>query len=159
MVPQLWNATDRLEVTVPNFNYDDIINLPYPRNDWNFLIKHPRMSIENRAKIFSPFAALRGHSDAIDETAERNLTVRQDELMEDSRIELNETIAILMESLSHGEHPIVKVTHFVQDRVLAEGIGRYEEIEGMVAKLDANAQTIQIVDKVIFLANLKSLKF
>ncbi|MCQ2105826.1 MAG: hypothetical protein MJZ26_08550 [Fibrobacter sp.] len=144
---------------MPNFNYDDIINLPYPRNDWNFLIKHPRMSIENRAKIFSPFAALRGHSDAIDETAERNLTVRQDELMEDSRIELNETIAILMESLSHGEHPIVKVTHFVQDRVLAEGIGRYEEIEGMVAKLDANAQTIQIVDKVIFLANLKSLKF
>lgn len=159
MVPQLWNATDRLEVTVPNFNYDDIINLPYPRNDWNFLIKHPRMSIENRAKIFSPFAALRGHSDAIDETAERNLTVRQDELMEDSRIELNETIAVLMECLSHGEHPIVKVTYFVQDRVLAEGIGRYEEIEGVVAKLDANAQTIQIVDKVIFLANLKSLKF
>ena len=85
---------------MPSFNYEGIINLPYPRNDWNFLIKHPRMSIENRAKIFAPFAALRGHSDAIEDTAEKRLTIRQDELMEDSRIELNETIAALMKSLS-----------------------------------------------------------
>ena len=34
-------------------NYKDIIDLPYPRNDWNFLMKHPRMSVANRAKIFS----------------------------------------------------------------------------------------------------------
>ena len=57
---------------MPSFNYDDIIDLPYPHEDWNFRMKHPRMSVENRAKIFSPFAALRGHSAAIEETAEKN---------------------------------------------------------------------------------------
>lgn len=134
---------------MPSFNYDDIINLPYPRNDWNFLIKHPRMSIENRAKIFSPFAALRGHSDAIEETAEKKLTIRQDELMEDSRLELDETLGVLADRLQQGEHPIVKVTFFVQDRVLAAGVGTYDEVEGTVSRLDAMAQTIQIVDRVI----------
>ena len=51
-------------------DYKDIIDLPYPRNDWNFLMKHPRMSMEDRAKIFAPFAALRGHSTALAKTAE-----------------------------------------------------------------------------------------
>ena len=34
-------------------------------------MKHPRMSMEDRAKIFHPFAALRGHAEALDATAER----------------------------------------------------------------------------------------
>lgn len=52
-------------------DYTDIIDLPYPRDNWNFLMKHPRMSMEDRAKIFHPFAALRGHSEALDATAEQ----------------------------------------------------------------------------------------
>lgn len=40
--------------------YDDIINLPHPTSK-----KHPRMSIINRAAQFSPFAALTGYNDAI----------------------------------------------------------------------------------------------
>ena len=42
--------------------YDDIINLPHPTS-----AKHPRMPISERAAIFSPFAALTGHGDAIRE--------------------------------------------------------------------------------------------
>lgn len=34
-------------------------------------MKHPRMSMESRAKIFAPFAALRGHAEALDATAEQ----------------------------------------------------------------------------------------
>ena len=52
-------------------DYSDIIDLPYPRNDWNFMMKHPRMSMQDRAKIFHPFAALRGHAEALDATAEK----------------------------------------------------------------------------------------
>ena len=52
-------------------DYKDIIDLPYPRNDWNFLMKHPRMCMTDRAKIFHPFAELRGHAEALDATAER----------------------------------------------------------------------------------------
>jgi hypothetical protein len=34
-------------------------------------MKHPRMSMQDRAKIFHPFAALRGHAEALDATAEK----------------------------------------------------------------------------------------
>ena len=44
--------------------YNDIIHLPHPTS-----AKHPRMPIQDRAAIFSPFAALSGHSAAIAETA------------------------------------------------------------------------------------------
>jgi hypothetical protein len=74
------NATDKSEDIVPNFDYSDIIDLPYPQNDWNFLIKHPRMSMEDRAKIFHPFAALRGHAEALDATAERKQEAVANEL-------------------------------------------------------------------------------
>ena len=46
--------------------YDDIIDLPHPTSK-----KHPRMSRQNRAAQFSPFAALTGYDAAIQET-ERN---------------------------------------------------------------------------------------
>jgi hypothetical protein len=61
-------------------DYKDIINLPNPRDDWNFLMKHPRMNVEDRAKIFHPFAALRGHAEALDATAERKQDAVENEL-------------------------------------------------------------------------------
>lgn len=44
--------------------YDDIIDLPHPVSP-----KHPRMSLEDRAAQFSPFAALTGYEAAISEAA------------------------------------------------------------------------------------------
>lgn len=140
-------------------NYEDIINLPYPRNDWNFLIKHPRMSVENRAKIFAPFAALRGHSAALAETAEKKLTIRQEELMEDSRNELDEAFSALAERLQRGEHPVVRVSYFVQDKILAKGVGTYQEMEGLAAKLDLNESFLQIVETKIPLNDIQWIKF
>ena len=66
-------------------DYSDIIDLPYPRNDWNFMMKHPRMNVEDRAKIFHPFAALRGHAEALDATAERKLDAVANELTLDDQ--------------------------------------------------------------------------
>lgn len=48
--------------------YEDIINLPHHVSK-----KHPQMSRENRAAQFAPFAALVGHGDAIDYTADRHI--------------------------------------------------------------------------------------
>ena len=45
------------------FPYDDIVNLPHPTSK-----KHPRMSMEERAAQFSPFAALTGFGAVIQET-------------------------------------------------------------------------------------------
>lgn len=71
---------------MPNFDYSDIIDLPYPRNDWNFLIRHPRMSMEDRAKMFHPFAALRGHAEALDATAERRRDAVANEITLDDTV-------------------------------------------------------------------------
>ena len=44
--------------------YEDIIDLPHHTST-----KHPRMSMLSRAAQFGSFAALRGHSKAIEDTA------------------------------------------------------------------------------------------
>ena len=52
-------------------SYEDIINLPHHVSK-----KRPQMEIINRAAQFSPFAALKGYEDAIEEKqkfAEKNV--------------------------------------------------------------------------------------
>jgi len=50
--------------------YKDIINKERPVHDGDeFEARHPKMTRENRAKIFAPFAALKGYEEAIDNTA------------------------------------------------------------------------------------------
>lgn len=44
--------------------YGDILELAPPE-----VSSHPRMSIQDRAAQFAPFAALTGHKEAIDETS------------------------------------------------------------------------------------------
>ena len=142
---------------MPSFNYDDIINLPYPQENWNFRMKHPRMSVENRAKIFSPFAALRGHSAVIAATAEKKLAIQQDDLMEDSRMELDENLTALAQALQEGKNPIVSIAYFEQDLSMAEGKGCYRKVEGLVTKLDLTGRFIQVVELKIQLENIRSL--
>ena len=45
--------------------YDDIINMPHHTSK-----KYPRMAIMDRAAQFSPFAALTGYEEALEETKE-----------------------------------------------------------------------------------------
>lgn len=54
-------------------DYADIIGLPHHVSD-----RHPHMSLADRAGQFSPFAALTGYGDAVDETARR--TTKEAEL-------------------------------------------------------------------------------
>ena len=46
--------------------YADILHRERPQTEES-LRKHPRMSLQNRAKIFSPFAALRGYDEQLAE--------------------------------------------------------------------------------------------
>ena len=43
-----------------NKNYDDII-----QTDWHGSLTHPHMSLSARAKIFMPFAALKGFDELL----------------------------------------------------------------------------------------------
>ena len=83
--------------------YDDIIDLPRPKS------KHEPMPMSDRAAQFSPFAALTGYSDAIDETA--RLTDRRIELSEEESAELD----YKQQYLSTLDSPTVTVTYFVPD--------------------------------------------
>lgn len=53
-------------------NYDDIIHHPHHVSP-----NRPRMTMEQRAAQFAPFAALTGHKEAIEQTA---LDVREEYL-------------------------------------------------------------------------------
>ena len=48
-------------------------------------MKHPRMSMTDRAKIFHPFAALRGHAEALNATAERKQDAVENEFTLDDQ--------------------------------------------------------------------------
>lgn len=51
--------------------YADILYEERP-NSAESLRRHPRMSLQNRAKIFAPFAALRGYDEKLDDQRQRS---------------------------------------------------------------------------------------
>jgi hypothetical protein len=112
-------------------NYEDIINLPH-----HVSTRHPQMSMMNRAAQFAPFAALTGHSAAIEETA--RLTESQQELADEDSEILNQKMAYLREAIN--EHPTISITYFEPDK--RKSGGRYMSIEGQLQNIDDYNQTI-----------------
>lgn len=115
--------------------YDDIIELPHPTST-----KHSRMPISDRASIFSPFAALTGHGDAIRETA--RLTELKMELDEDAKADLDRRQAILLEHI--GEQPEVTITWFCPDE--KKSGGAYVVTVGRLKRVDDTAGTLRLAD-------------
>ena len=114
--------------------YDDIIHLPHPTSK-----KYPRMSVRDRAAIFSPFSALSGHGAAIAETA--RLTDQRMELNEDAKVELDRRQAGLLEHI--GEQPEVTVTWFRPDDRKEGGI--YVTTVGRAKKIDEFKRILSMV--------------
>ncbi len=105
--------------------YEDIINLPHHVSK-----TRPQMSLIERAAQFSPFSALDGYDDAVDETA--RLTDRQAALSDDARTELDRKMQFLKDMISL--HPEVTAVYFLPD-LKKEG-GAYLTAIGRVKKLD-----------------------
>ena len=110
-------------------SYDDIISLDRPPSPG-----HPPLSRESRAAQFSPFAALTGFEDAIEETA-RWTDSRLDPGEEDVK-RLNEQLCLLKER--EGERPFVRLKVFQADEkktggkyvLLRDRLKRVKEDEG-----------------------------
>ena len=102
--------------------YDDIIDLPRPKS------KHEPMPMSDRAAQFSPFAALTGYGDAIDETA--RLTDARIELSEEERAELD----YKQQYLSTLDSTMVTVTYFVPDS--RKSGGAYVTHTGVLKRVD-----------------------
>lgn len=115
--------------------YDDIIHLPHPTS-----IKHPRMSVYNRAAQFSPFAALTGYDALVDETA--RLTESRCELDEQRKSVLDERLRLLLEHINEG--PQVDITYFVPD--LKKFGGEYVSHSGELRRIDPTERSVLFAD-------------
>lgn len=68
--------------------YADILHLSRPEPP----VKYPRMALSNRAKIFSPFAALRGFDDEISSEGASKLLVKKVELSDEEKNTLSDKL-------------------------------------------------------------------
>lgn len=115
--------------------YDDMINLLHPTSK-----KHPRMSMEQRAAQFAPFAALRGYSDAINES--NRITEDRCELTEEEQSILNMRFNYLKEC--EAQRPYVRIVYFVPD--LTKQGGHYHTFNGYCRRVDEYNQSIILAD-------------
>lgn len=124
--------------------YNDIIHMKYPLVSSN-IIKHPRMTIDDRAKIFAPFAALKGYEEAI--ASKQKIVVTRIELSEESKEHLDLQLSKIERLVTNGQHPIITIVYFQKNKESKEDGGEYIQFTGMVAKLDRTSRILQIVEK------------
>lgn len=106
-------------------NYDDILHLPHPTSK-----THRRMSRQDRAAQFSPFAALTEYEAVVKETA--RLTDERHTLTEDEIAVLDARLRIVLEW--QGSPPEVTVTYFQPDP--RKSGGAYLTVQGHIKKVD-----------------------
>ena len=117
--------------------YKDIIAFYRPNS------KHPKMSLNDRAAQFAPFAALIGFDDTIDEV--NRLTTPKHELTEEEKDILDAKIRILIANIH--VLPTVDVIYFVKDKYKSGGA--YLTERGVVNKIDTFKRTISFCDGTI----------
>jgi len=115
--------------------YNDIINLPHHVSP-----DRRQMSMIDRAAQFSPFAALTGHSEAIDEVA--RFTENAPYLDENTKDILNEKLQLIADSLYN--EPIVSITYFKPDS--RKSGGAYIIKNGTVKSIDSFNREIHFAD-------------
>lgn len=134
--------------------YDDIIDVEYPLKSSD-KVKHKRMLVEDRAKIFIPFAALKGYEEAI--AAKQRIVVPRIELSEETKEYLDLQLSKIEQLLNSGQHPIITVVYFLKDKQSEEG-GEYIQFTGMVAKFNSTSRMIQIVEKKLKLDDIYDIR-
>lgn len=115
--------------------YDEIIHLPHPTSK-----KYPRMSRQNRAAQFSPFAALTGYDIAIRE--EERITEEKRILSEDAMAELNQKISLLMREQPRSQK--IRITYFQKDNI-KDG-GRYIQEESYFKMIQSDEKLLILLN-------------
>ncbi len=118
--------------------YDDIINLPRPKS------RHPHMSNADRAKIFSPFAALKGHTEAI----------QSKEIPRGNKVDLSEEMADALNKklclLKKGQ--VITVTYFFSDPG-PDGSGGMGD--GMYLTRSGTVKNIHLISRILEIDDYK----
>ena len=118
--------------------YKDIIHLSRPVSK-----RHPKMSLLNRAAQFSPFAALSGFEEGLQETARK--TTRKRELDDSEKNLINEHLTQLAEVLATTQYsPRVTLEYFEEDDYKTGGA--YRTHTGTVKKMDLYKRMLVLAD-------------
>ena len=124
--------------------YADILHLERPQTEES-LRKHPRMTLQNRAKIFSPFAALRGYDEQLADEKQRTERVTKRSLTEEEMSDLSDKLMQVTKGMT------VTVRYFVEDTAHPEvpAVGNYVTLTGKVDAIDPVFRTLQIAKAVV----------
>ncbi len=126
--------------------YQDILYCSRP------VSRHPKMSIENRAKLFTPFSALRGFDIEILTQEQDRLLVPQISLASDRE----EEIYRLLNGLHQGDW--ATVTYFVPVKHIAQQLlGEYTVVSGEVKRVDDVEQLLVLEGYPIPFGNIHAL--
>ena len=115
--------------------YDDLLDLSH-----HVSVTHPHMSLYDRAAQFTPFKALTGYEDDVEETA--RLTDRRVELDADSIARLDARLRLLEKHLADA--PTLSITYFLPDE--CKDGGSYETVTGVVKKIDGVRRVVILRD-------------
>ena len=94
------------------------------------------MALSNRAKIFSPFAALRGFDDEISSEGASKLLVKKAELSDEEKNALSDKPPQVKKGMK------VVVRHFVK---AAESTGKYISLTGTVVMIDPVYRELKVM--------------
>lgn len=126
--------------------YQDILYCSRP------VSRHPRMSIENRAKLFTPFSALRGFDIEILTQEQDRLLMPQISLASDREEEIYRVLNGL-----HQED-WATVTYFVPVKHIAQQLlGEYTVVSGEVKRVDDVEQLLVLEGYPIPFGNIHAL--
>ena len=126
--------------------YQDILYCSRP------VSRHPKMSIENRAKLFTPFSALRGFDIEILTQEQERLLMPQISLASDRE----EEIYRVLNGLHQGDW--ATVTYFVPVKHIAQQLlGEYTVVSGEVKRVDDVEQLLVLEGYPIPFGNIHAL--
>lgn len=123
--------------------YADILHGSRPEPSY----RHPRMTLSNRAKIFSPFSALRGYEEEIAAEGEEHLKIAKMELSEEDKGKLSDKLLQVKKGMEvtvcffKADHEPVSPNASSDPAIL---LGRYRTITGTIERIDPVSRELQI---------------
>ena len=146
-------------ITIPeDFKYREVFLKGRPQHDRfdSFSIRHPKMALGKRAKIFAPFAALRGYDE---EVASKEVQyVPRAELSREDETELNRRLDVLHaltynSRLARQNQVRISVTVFIpctDTHHTAYGtLGQYQTVTGVCRYVDPDVNRVLRVDNAV----------
>lgn len=124
--------------------YGDILEMERPQTEES-LHKHPRMTLQNRAKIFSPFSPLRGYDEQLAAEKQRTERVTKRILTEEEMSALSDRLMQVAKGMT------ITVRYFKEDTAHPEipAMGNYLTLTGKADRIDPVFRTLQVGETVV----------